>query len=255
MDEGKAPQGRRVQAVEISCELLTALERLDGAGISELAAELGRSKATVHSHLATLLDQEFVVKHGTEYALSLRFVELGEHAKSGVDIHDIAGEEVQRVARETGEVAQFMVEEHGKGVYLHKARGENAIQTSSYVGSRMQLHCTALGKAILSQFPREQVGEIIDKTGLPRHTANTITDPEELFAELDTVREQNVAFDEEEVVKGLRCVAAPVTAGDRAAAISVSGPTSRFKGDRFHETLPELIRDAANVIEVNAVQV
>jgi DNA-binding IclR family transcriptional regulator len=255
MDDGKASQGRRVQAVEISCELLTTLERLGGAGISELAAEVGRSKATVHSHLATLLNQELVVKHGTEYALSLRFVELGEHAKSGVDIHDIAGDEVQRVARETGEVAQFMFEEHGKGVYLHKARGENAIQTSSYVGSRMQLHCTALGKAILSQFPREQVGEIIDQTGLPRHTANTITNPEELFAELDTVREQNVAFDDEEVVKGLRCVAAPVTAGDRAAAISVSGPTSRFKGDRFHETLAELIRDAANVIEVNAVQV
>jgi DNA-binding IclR family transcriptional regulator len=255
MDDGNASQGRRIQAVEISCELLTALERLDSAGVSELAAELGRSKATVHSHLATLLDQEFVVKQGTEYALSLRFVELGEHAKSGVDIHDIAGEEVQRVARETGEVAQFMVEEHGKGVYLHKARGENAIQTSSYVGSRMQLHCTALGKAILSQLSRERVQAIIDEAGLPRHTSNTITDPEELFAELETVRERNVAFDEEEVVKGLRCVAAPVTAGDRAAAISVSGPTSRFKGDRFHETLPELIRDAANVIEVNAVQV
>jgi len=255
MDDGNSSQGRRIQAVEISCELLTALERLDGAGVSELAAELGRSKATVHSHLATLLDQEYIVKQGTEYALSLRFVELGEHAKSGVDIHDIAGEEVERVAQETGEVSQFMIEEHGKGVYLHKARGENAIQTSSYVGSRMQLHCTALGKAILSQFPQEQVQKIIDETGLPRHTENTITNPEELFAELENVREQNVAFDQEEVVKGLRCIAAPVTASDRAAAISVSGPTSRFKGDRFHETLPELIRDAANVIEVNAVQV
>jgi DNA-binding IclR family transcriptional regulator len=119
----------------------------------------------------------------------------------------------------------------------------------------MQLHCTALGKAILSQFSRDRVRAIIDEVGLPRHTSNTITDPAELFAELETIREQNVAFDEEEVVKGLRCVAAPVTAGDRAAAISVSGPTSRFKGDRFHEALPELIRDAANVIEVNAVQV
>jgi DNA-binding IclR family transcriptional regulator len=255
MDDKNAAGGRRIQAVEISCELLTALERLGGAGVSELAAELGRSKATVHSHLATLLDQEFVVKQGTEYALSLRFVELGEHAISGVDIHDIAGEEVRRVADETGEVAQFMIEEHGKGVYLHKARGANAIQTSSYVGSRMQLHCTALGKAILSQVPRERVEKIIADTGLPRRTDNTITDPETLFAELEAVRKGNVAFDEEEVVKGLRCVAAPVTAGDRAAAISVSGPTSRFKGDRFHETLPELIRDAANVIEVNAVQV
>jgi DNA-binding IclR family transcriptional regulator len=148
-----------------------------------------------------------------------------------------------------------MVEEHGQGVYLHKARGENAIQTSSYVGARKQLHCTALGKAILSQLSTERVEEIIDEQGLAKQTDNTITTRAGLFSELEQIQEENVAFDEEEVVQGLRCVAAPVTAGDRAAAVSVSGPTSRFKGERFHETLPELVRGAANVIEVNAVQV
>jgi len=255
MTDGKSDGGRRVQAVETSCAVLTALERLDGAGVSELADELGRSKATIHSHLATLLDQEFVVRDGDRYALSLRFVEFGEYAKSGVDIYEIAGEEVERLAAETGEVAQFMVEEHGQGVYLHKARGENAIQTSSYVGARKQLHCTALGKAILSQLSTERVEEIIDEQGLAKQTDNTITTRAGLFSELEQIQEENVAFDEEEVVQGLRCVAAPVTAGDRAAAVSVSGPTSRFKGERFHETLPELVRGAANVIEVNAVQV
>jgi DNA-binding IclR family transcriptional regulator len=255
MTDGKSDGGRRVQAVETSCAVLTALERLDGAGVSELADELGRSKATIHSHLATLLDQEFVVRDGDRYALSLRFVEFGEYAKSGVDIYEIAGEEVERLAAETGEVVQFMVEEHGQGVYLHKARGENAIQTSSYVGARKQLHCTALGKAILSQLSTERVEEIIDEQGLAKQTDNTITTRAGLFSELEQIQEENVAFDEEEVVQGLRCVAAPVTAGDRAAAVSVSGPTSRFKGERFHETLPELVRGAANVIEVNAVQV
>jgi len=255
MTESETDRGRRVQAVETSCAILTALERLDGAGVSKLADEVGRSKATIHSHLTTLLDQELVVREGDRYALSLRFVEFGEYAKSGVDIYEIAGEEVERLADETGEVVQFMVEEHGQGVYLHKARGENSIQTSSYVGARKQLHCTALGKAILSQLSTERVEEIVDDRGLPQQTEETITTRPKLSSELERIRDENVAFDEEEVVTGLRCVAAPVTAGDRAAAISVSGPTSRFKGDRFRETLPELVRGAANVIEVNAVQV
>jgi DNA-binding IclR family transcriptional regulator len=249
--------GRRVQAVQISCDILEALRENDGAGVSELADQLGRSKATVHSHLATLADNEFVVKQGDSYEISLRFVDIGEYAKNQVDIYEVAKEEVDRLAEETGEVAQFMVEEHGRGVYLHKARGENAIQTASYTGNRKDLHCTALGKAILSQLSTERIDEIIDRHGLPQRTDNTVSSRAELFETLDRIREEGVAFDDEEILQGLRCIAAPIEhpTGDICGAISISGPTSRFKGDRFHEELPEIVQGAANVIEVNATQV
>ncbi|MFC6976743.1 IclR family transcriptional regulator [Halomicroarcula sp. GCM10025709] len=249
--------GRRVQAVQISCDILEALRENDGAGVSELADQLGRSKATIHSHLATLADNEFVVKQGDTYEISLRFVDIGEYAKNQVDIYEVAKEEVDRLAEETGEVAQFMVEEHGRGVYLHKARGENAIQTASYTGNRKDLHCTALGKAILSQLSTERIDEIIDRHGLPARTKNTVSSRAELFETLDRIREEGVAFDDEEILQGLRCIAAPIEhpTGDICGAISISGPTSRFKGDRFHEELPEIVQGAANVIEVNATQV
>jgi len=256
MSERESASGRRVQAVETACDVLSVLRRMDGAGVSELAAELDLSKATVHSHLNTLLEREFVVKHGDTYAISLQFVDFGEYAKTELDIYEIAKAEVERLAEETGEVAQFMIEEHGRGVYLHKASGENAIQTASYIGNRKDLHCTALGKAILSQLSSERVEGIIERRGLPQYTEDTVTTPGGLFEQLDEIREQNVAFDDEEVLTGLRCVAAPVEnpTGYRKAAISVSGPTSRFKGERFRESLPELVQGAANVIEVNAVQ-
>jgi DNA-binding IclR family transcriptional regulator len=249
--------GRRIQAVEISCEILQALRELDGAGVSELADRLDRSKATIHSHLTTLADNEFVVKHDGRYEISLRFVDIGEYAKNQVDIYEVAEEEVERLAAETGEVAHFMVEEHGRGVYLHKARGENAIQTASYTGNRKDLHCTALGKAILSQMSTEEIDEIIERHGLTEQTANTVSSREELFEALETIRERGIAFDDEEVLRGLRCIAAPIEHpnGDIYGAISISGPTSRFKGDRFHEELPEVVQGAANVIEVNATQV
>ena len=252
-----APSGRRVQAVQISCSILEALREMDGAGVSELADRLDRSKATIHSHLATLVDNEFVVKHDDSYEISLRFVDIGEYAKNQIDIYEVAKDEVDRLAEETGEVAQFMVEEHGRGVYLHKSSGENAIQTASYTGNRKDLHCTALGKAILSQLPAERVDEIIDRHGLPQRTENTVSSREELFDALETIRDQGVAFDDEEILQGLRCIAAPIQhpTGDIHGAISISGPTSRFKGDRFHEELPEVVKGAANVIEVNATQV
>jgi len=230
---------------------------MEGASVSELAERLDRSKATVHSHLATLADNELVVKQDGTNEISLRFVDIGEYAKSRIDIYDVAKAEVDRLAEETGEVAQFMIEEHGRGVYLHKARGENAIQTASYTGNRKDLHCTALGKAILSQLSTNRVNEIVDRHGLPQRTEKTISTREELFDELETIRERGVAFDDEEILHGLRCIAASIRhpTGDINGAISISGPTSRFKGDRFHEELPEIVQGAANVIEVNATQV
>ena len=249
--------GRRVQAVQISCNILEALREMEGASVSELAERLDRSKATVHSHLATLADNELVVKQDGTNEISLRFVDIGEYAKSRIDIYDVAKAEVDRLAEETGEVAQFMIEEHGRGVYLHKARGENAIQTASYTGNRKDLHCTALGKAILSQLSTDRVNEIVDRHGLPQRTEKTVSTREELFDELETIRERGVAFDDEEILHGLRCIAASIRhpTGDINGAISISGPTSRFKGDRFHEELPEIVQGAANVIEVNATQV
>ena len=248
--------GRQIQAVQISCDILEALRELDGAGVTELAEHLDISKATVHGHLSTLYKNEFVVKEGDWYRVSLRFVNFGEFAKDSIPIYDIARDEVDSLANQTGEVAQFMVEEHGRGVYLHKSVGEKAIQTRSYAGARKYLHCTALGKAILAHLPEERVDEIVARHGLSQQTDRTISTREELESELETVREQGVAFDDEEILAGLRCVAAPVTGHDGTlyGAISVSGPTSRMKGDRFTEELPEQVQGAANVIQVNATQ-
>jgi DNA-binding IclR family transcriptional regulator len=256
MDEQERGAGRRVKAVDTACDVLEALAELSGAGVSEVAEHTGYSKAAVHSHLATLVDNEFVIKRGETYSVGLRFVDFGEHAKTDVEIYELAKQEVDRLAEETGEVAQFMVEEHGRGVYLHKSRGEAAIQTASYIGNRKDLHCTALGKAILSQLPRERVEAIVQQRGMPAHTDNTITTREALFEELETIREENVAFDDEEVLCGLRCVAAPIVyaGGDVQGAISVSGPTSRLKSGRFRDELAEQVQGAANVIEVNASQ-
>lgn len=248
---------RTVQAVQFSCDVIDALKELNGAGVTEIANHLDVSKGAVHTHLATLESNELVKKGDNEYRLSLRFLDLGEYVRNQIDIYSVVQEEIDRLAENSGEVAQFMIEEHGRGVYLYKSIGENAVQTASYVGTRNPLHCTALGKSILANVPEERVHKIIDRHGLPAQTPNTITDRQELLEQLETVRERGLAFDREEVFKGLQCVAAPVLdqEGEVIGAVSVTGPKSRMQGEYLESEVAEMVQHTSNVIEVNAAQI
>jgi DNA-binding IclR family transcriptional regulator len=242
-----------IQATETSFRVLEALKRLDGATVTELATELDLPKSTVHNHLATLEANEYAVRNDETYRVGLRLLELGEHTRNRMTVYEVSKPDLEDLADETGELANLAVEEHGRGIYLCRAEGDSAVRTDSYAGMRSHLHCTALGKAILAHRPRDRVDEILDERGLPERTDSTITDRESLYEELDRVRERGIAFDREERLAGLQCVAAPITTDDdRAiAAISVSGPTSRMQGERFEEAIPERLSDAANVIELN----
>lgn len=242
-----------VKTAQTTFRILEALKERNGATVTELTESFDLSKSSIHNYLSTLEQDGYVVKDDNTYRVGLRLLDLGGHARRHRHIYDIAKDEVTSLADETGEMANLLVEEKGRGVYLHRANGKNAVKTDSYIGQRVYLHNTALGKAILAHLPEERVDEILDQHGMPRTTPNTITDRDELFAELERVREEGVAFDDEARVKGLRCIAVPIVNNDDTVegAISVSGPTSRLQDERFEEELPEKLKNAANVIELN----
>jgi len=245
--------GATVGATETTLRILETLKELDGSGVTEVADRLDLPKSTVHNHVSTLLRNEYVVKEGDTYRVGLQFLEFGEHIRDRMPIYDVARPEVERLAEDTGELANLLVEEHGKGVYLCRAKGSRAVRLDTYAGMRVHLHCTALGKAILAHLPDGRVREIIDAHGLPERTETTITDETTLLEELEETRERGYAYDKEERLAGLRCVAAPIRNldGNALGAISVSGPTSRMKGERFGEGIPEELISTANVIELN----
>jgi IclR family acetate operon transcriptional repressor len=242
-----------VKSAETTFEVLDALKDLDGAGVTELAQHLDIPKSTVHNYLSTLEQEEYVVNRDGVYEVGLRFLELGAYARHREKLFGIAKPEVDRLAAETGELANILVEEHGRGSYLYRARGDKAVQVKAHVGTRVPLHTTALGKAILAHMPTERVDAIVDRHGLGGEASKSISSRAELEQELADVRDRGVAFDDEERLEGLRCVAAPVLNHDNEiiGAISVSGPTNRFRGDRFREELPQKVLEVANVIELN----
>ncbi len=242
-----------VQATETTFMILDELKKVNGAGVTELANRLKLGKSTVHNHLNTLKKHEFVVKEDNQYRLGLRFLDFGGHIRKQMKLCEVAESEIKDLADETDELVNLATHEHGKCVYLNRAKGEQAVELDTYVGHRVEMYNTALGKAMLPYLPKPRVETILDTIGLPAKTNHTITNRDELYEELETVRERGVAFDREERLEGLRCVAAPINSPDGRilGAISVAAPTGRMKKERFTDEIPDKVQSVANVIELN----
>lgn len=242
-----------VKTTTTTFTIVEALKELGSCGVTELASHLGLPKSTVHNYLSTLEQEEYVRKEGNTYSVGIRFLELGAYARNCMQIYEIAKPEVDRLAEETGELANLMIEEHGHGVYIHQAQGEQAVKVDSYVGTSVDLHATALGKSILAHLPDDRVDTIIDNHGMSQCTERTVSTREELEDELEMVRERGYAIDDEERLPGLRCVAAPIQTSDERVlgAVSASGPVNRMQGEYFDEELPNRVLETVNVIELN----
>lgn len=244
--------GESVSTTVRTFEIIQYLQETGPSHLSEIATDLNMSQSTVHRHLNTLHELRYVSRQEEKYQLGLRFTRLGHAARTRNASFRKAKEHVRELAAETGERAQFVVEDHGLGVYLYMETGEQAIETGMGPGRQIHLHCSSAGKAILANSPREYVDEIIDKWGLPKMTENTITDRDRLYEELEQVRERGVAFNRQEYVKGLTAASVPVksTPGEVIGTLSVSAPASRMEDKRIEETIPNLLLGSANALEL-----
>lgn len=242
-----------VRTIDRALRIIQALQKMDGGSVTEISNHVNLPKSTVHNHLQTLYANEYVTQVDDEYRASLRFLEHGGYTRNQMDIFQVAKPEIKTLAEETGELANLVVEEHGLGVYLYREHGEEAVELDSYAGKRQYLHSTAFGKAMLAFMQEERVEEILDRHGLPARTEQTVTDGDDLLEDLAAIRDRGFSYDDEESLKGLRCVAAPIqsTDGDVIGAVSVSGPISRLSGDRFTEEVPDMLLSTTNVIEIN----
>lgn len=232
--------------------ILEYLEDRGGAEAAAVASHLGLSAGTTADYLESLRRRSYVVETDGEYRVGLRFLELGDAVQRSERAYRLAEPQVDLLAEETGERANFIVEEHGKGVFVHRATGANAVETDTHLGKRIFLHATGAGKAILANLPPERVDAVVEDHGLVRRTENTVTDRDALEAALSDVRERGYAFNDEEGTRGLRSVGVPVTTpeGRLVGALSVSGPSYRLKGEYFRRELPELILGCANELEL-----
>jgi DNA-binding IclR family transcriptional regulator len=239
-----------VQATRTTFRVIEVLRDSGGAGVTGVARELDLSKSAVHNHLVTLERMEFVRKEAGKYRLGLRFLDLGTAIREESRPYALAQPVVDTLAAQTGEFASLVLPEFGAAVYAHtrRPREESPIR----LGSRVPLHASASGKAVLARRPSGVLDEYVETRGLPGLTDRTITDADELGQELRTVSDRGLAFDRGERVRGRRAVAAPICDGNNRsiAAVSVTGPAERLSGKRLEEELPGLVLSSAKTIEL-----
>lgn len=250
MPQDNNPRG--LKTIETASEVIDTVQALDGVRVSELADELDIAQSTAHGYLSTLEDTRYVVKKGDEYHVGLKFLNIGGYAKQRDEGYEIASQKVKDLAIETDERAQFIVEEHGRGIYLQTETGDKAVQINARIGKEVRLHASSAGKAILASLPESEVESILDRWGLPRLTENTITSRDQLYENLEEIRDRGYAFNREESVSGLRAVGVPVTTSQDTliGGLSVSGPSNRMQDEWFHHDLPKLLLGTVNEIEL-----
>ena len=247
------PEGQAlIKSVGTACRIIQTLQELNRGNLTEIADHCDISKSTAYKHLSTLVANEYIVKEECEYRLSFRFLDIGGRLLSQFPGSDIIKQKVQELAKETNEVGQYMTEEYGRTVVLYRESGRSGVPSRTRLGSRMYVHQTASGKAILSQLPRDRVEAIIDRHGLPTATDSTITDRESLFKELKTIRERGVAYNHGESTKGLHAISTPMINDDGTAigACTVSGPSHRMPKNRMKTEIKPILLSIVNEIEL-----
>jgi DNA-binding IclR family transcriptional regulator len=251
MSEPEDGSRERVQSVETLLRIIEALEESDGGTITELADELGVAKSTIFRHITTLEERRYVVSDGKTVKLGTAFLRLGNSVRYQRSLYRKVEPVVESLATDTEERANFFIEEFGQSVCIHRKYGAKGVKGDTRIGKRFPMHATAAGKAMLSQLSQSRVEKIIETHGLENRTENTITTMDELTAELETIRDQSVAINDEEYILNLRSIGTPICtkSGDIIGAFTVSGPTNRFSDERLEELTTKVL-EAKNEAEL-----
>ncbi|RQG95451.1 IclR family transcriptional regulator [Natrarchaeobius chitinivorans] len=242
---------RPVTTTETTFEILEEIKELGEATPTELAKKLDYSKSTIHRYLVTLEKGNYLLREGGKFKISMCFLDFGMEAKQRLPLEYVCPR-VDDLAEKTGEAVWFYTEENGLCFHIYRAQGDNAIVTGTREGKVSKIHYLASGKAILSQYSESRIAKILDKHGLPKRTENTITDRDELMGQIEQIRDEGVAYNLEESVTGIHCIAAPIATESRViGSIGVVGPSTRLEKSYMDTEIKKHLMDATNTIQVD----
>jgi DNA-binding IclR family transcriptional regulator len=237
---------RPVTTVNTAVEIIDALVGSPDQTLSEISQQVGLAESTTHRHLATLVQNDLVVRDEDTYRLSFRFLDIGTQSQHQHPLYTAGREYIDSLADETGERVWLATCENGFSVSLYWASDRNPLHQHSRIGTRHHLHMSSPGKAMLAELSDEEVRSIIEKHGLPPQTEDTITDEEQLSGELDEIRERGYATSRNETVEGMSAVAVSVSdeVSGILGAIGIGCSTSRMTEDRQKRFASRLLETA-----------
>ncbi len=219
--------------------------------LTQLSRRLHLHVSTMHRLLVNLVRQGFVEEDTVSggYQLSYRVLRMGLRVLDRLDFRRAAQLLLRDLNLRTQETVHLAILQEGRAISIEKFVSPQPVGLDARLGGVAPLHCTGVGKTLLAYQGDDLLNQIVQSPGLTRMTAHTITGLPQLRRELERIREQGYALDQEEAVEGLRCVAGPIFnhTGQIVAAFSVAGSAARMTSARASE-IAQMVRETSQQI-------
>ncbi|WP_373377145.1 IclR family transcriptional regulator [Cupriavidus nantongensis] len=232
-------------------------EKDQSFNLQALVEETGLPKPTLHRMLQQLEAAGLIQRNGDgrQYGTGLRLRRLAENLLLNSTSHGARHMVLRRLVEEVGESCNLTAFSGGEVLYLDRVETAAPLRFYLHPGSRVPAHCSATGKLFLAQLAPAQRQRLLANVELERYTQNTLTDHGQLEAELERVKRDGYAMDDEEFLPGLVCIGVLVPAADGGKSnlgLALQAPVMRVPRDKAVQLLPALQRAAAALAKIEA---
>ena len=221
-----------IQSLARGIEILSILERMESAGVTEIAEELGVDKSTASRLLQTLKEYDMVRldRHTKKYRLGFRILYLGEGLRNNINVASIARPYMYKLCETIDESIHLAALSNRMVYIIDQVLSKKEYKLSARIGMTESWHCSSVGKCILSYKSASYLEEILAGHEMVKYTDKTIIDADMLKKELKCVRENGYAIDNEERTPGVCCIAVPIFDyhGNVNHCIGISAPKEQF---------------------------
>lgn len=253
---------KRTQGVDLhnpTLRVLSILHLIDvspeGITMATISERLSLPKGTISPILKTLVATGFVILEAGLYHIGFRSFELGLTYGSESDLLEIIRGQMKDLVSEVGEICQFGMLSGINVLYVLRENSDNPISIVSQVGKQLPGYVTALGKAMYSEKTDEWLETSFRDFEFEKHTENTITSFEKLLERIQIVRREGVAYDREELIKGIFCTAVPLHFdGETKCALSITAPVYRMNDTKQKQIKNALLEKKQLIEEISRVQ-
>ena len=240
-----------LQSVQRGLQILKLFSATEPVwGISDIATTLNLSKSTVSRITHDLVEEGYLEKTRNKYRLGFSLLALSGVITSHLEIHRESKDTLKSLVQKLGETAHIAILEDLEITYLHKVECQNPVKLFTNIGKKNPPTCTGSGKILLAYQPDAAIQELIDR-GLPIMGPRSITDPQKLKIELQSVRKNGYSICMDEMQEGIISIGAAIRdyTNEVVAAVSIVGPRQRGIGRNVKTYITEVIKAAEEISE------
>ena len=242
----------KISSLEKSLRVIESLSKNPrGLSLLEISGLVRIPPSTVHHILQTFALYDYIAQDSEtkKYSLGFKFLEIGKRITDSIDIRKISSKYLFELHEKIGETVHLAILRNGRVIYIDKVEKPGGLSLATYIGFSTDPHAAAGGKVLLSELSQKEIKNIYRGRSLKKYGKRSIKSVTQLMDELERVRKQGYAIDDEEYYEGVRCVAAPIKSGGKiVASISITGSIFAITRGRIDNELKDLVMKQAEKI-------